>query len=363
MSELLKVDKNYALWIELLSKNFKKMQIKAAVSVNSEMLKFYFEIGKGISERIKNSKYGDNFYEKLSADLCAKIPNVKSFSPRNLRYMQSFYATFSDISILPQVGADSTNILNMPQNDAKLGIKDAIYFNIPWGHIKAILDKYKNNAEKALFYVNKTIENNWSRAVLLNFIDTNLYEREGKAISNFKYKLPESDSDLAQSITKDPYNFDFLTIRENYDEKELKDALMDNIQKFLLELGTGFAFVGREYRLKVGDTEQFLDMLFYNIKLHCYVVIEVKITEFKPSAIGQLGTYIVAVDHELRKEIDAKTIGLLICKTKDSVLAKYALESSGEPIGISEYEISNALPKEFKGSMPTIEELENELSK
>ena len=186
-------------------------------------------------------------------------------------------------------------------------------------------------------------------------------ERQGKAINNFQESLPNIQSDLAKEITKDPYNFDFISIREGYNEKELKDALMGNIQKFLLELGTGFAFVGREYRLVVGKTEEFIDMLFYHIKLHCYIVIEVKISAFKPADIGQLGTYITSVNHILKEENDGPTIGLLICKIKDNILAKYASESSKEPIGISEYQLSKLLPDNFKGTLPSIEEIEEEL--
>ena len=232
---------------------------------------------------------------------------------------------------------------------------------VPWGHHRFIIDKCKGDADKAIFYIRKTIENNWSRAVLLNWLDTNLYERQGKAITNFTTHLPEAHGDLANELTKDPYNFDFLTMTEGYNEKELKDALTNNIVKFLMELGNGFAFVGREYRLEVGSTEQFIDLLFYNMRLHCYVVIEVKTEKFKPADIGQLGTYVVAVNHILKTEIENPTIGLLICKEKDEVLAQYAVEGSGEPIGISEYELSQVYPADFKSSLPTIEEIEKQL--
>ena len=208
----------------------------------------------------------------------------------------------------------------------------------------------------------KTYENNWSRAVLLNFLDTDLYERQGKAVSNFALTLPETQGDLAQAITRDPYNFDFLTIREKYDEQDLKDALMDNIEKFLLELGNGFAFVGREFRLDIGETEEYADMIFYNLRLHCYVVVEVKVEKFQPRDMGQLGTYIVAVNHQLKGENDGPTLGLIICKSKDNVKAQYALEASSQPMGISAYDIKNFLPEDYKSSLPTIEEVEAELS-
>lgn len=253
----------------------------------------------------------------------------------------------------PQIVESNTNEIS-PQVVGKL-------CSIPWGHHRYIMDKCKNDVEKALFYVEKTLENNWSRAVLLNWLSTDLYERQGKALTNFGSVLPEPQDDLAQEITKDPYNFDFLTMREGYNEKELKDALENNILKFLLELGTGFAFVGREYRLMIGNTEKFIDLLFYNISLHCYVVIEVKVDKFESENIGQLGTYVAATNHILKTESDNPTIGLLICKEKDNVLAQYALESSSQPIGISEYELSKLYPADFKGSLPSIEEIEQQL--
>ncbi len=241
----------------------------------------------------------------------------------------------------------------MPQLVAQL-------FSIPWGHHRYIIDKCKN-VDEALFFVNEVKENNWSRDVLLNFFDTNLYKREGKAITNFNEQLPDEDSDLAKQILKDPYNFDFLSIREQYDEKELKDALIDNIQKFMLELGNGFAFVGREKRLLVGQTELYTDLLFYNIKIHAYVVIEVKNRKFKPEDVGQLGAYVASVNHLLKGDKDNDTIGLLICKNKDEVVVKYSLENYNIPVGVSSFELEKFIPEDFKGSLPTIEELENEL--
>ncbi|MBR4662614.1 MAG: DUF1016 domain-containing protein [Lentisphaeria bacterium] len=197
----------------------------------------------------------------------------------------------------------------------------------------------------------------------MNFLDTDLYEREGKAITNFKSTLPLPQGDLAQEITRDPYNFNFLALDTDYREKELKTALIDNITKFLLELGSGFAYMGKEYRLKVGETEQFLDLLFYNINLRCYVIIEVKTGEFTPGDLGQLGTYVVAVNHILKKPDENPTLGLLICKSKDNVLAKYALESSNVPIGVSEYELAKLYPVDFKSTLPSIEEIERELNR
>lgn len=243
-----------------------------------EMLQFYWSIGRDISQMELTAKYGSGFYKKLSSDLKAIFPDSSSFSETNLRYMWRFYELYPLTENLPQLGANFDNE-NLPQLVANSDDYKNIFL-IPWGHHKVIIDKCRGEQQKALFYVNKVIENNWSRAVLLNFLDTGLYDRQGKAITNFQTTLPAVQSDLAQAITKDPYNFDFLTLTEKYNEKELKDALMDNITRFLLELGSGFSFVGREYRLEIGETENFVDMLFFNINLRCYVVLEVKVTEF-----------------------------------------------------------------------------------
>lgn len=358
MGELTYTKAEYKEWLKTISSNFKQCQIKAAAKVNEEMLMFYWKLGRDIHFLSEDNSYGSNFYGRLSADLAKELPDIKSFSPRNLRYMNDFYCMYPNVPIMQQAVAkfEDENLQQAVANK-----NENMIFRIPWGHHIQIMNKCKGEPEKALFFVNKVIENNWSRAVLMNFLDTNLYERQGKAISNFSKMLPDTQSDLAQEMTKDPYNFDFLTLRQDYDEKELKDALMENVQSFLLELGRGFAFVGKEYRLEVGETEQFLDMLFYNIVNHCYVVVEIKTRAFEPGDMGQLGTYVAAVDGILRRENDNQTLGLLICKTKDNVLAKYAVNAVNVPIGISEYEMNNLIPENYKSSMPTIEEIEEEL--
>lgn len=351
MDKLIEVDAQYREWISEVSKRFHQSQIKAAVKVNDEMLRFYWQLGKELHDRKDKFSYGQSFYKTISRDLRRELPDVKSFSETNLRYMQKFAELYSEISNLPQVGEDFRSEEIEP------------LFAIPWGHHKIIIDKCNGNPKKAVFFVNQVIQNNWSRAVLLNFLDTDLYERQGKAITNFNLTLPAIQSDLAQEITKDPYKFDFITLTQSYNEKELKDALMDNIQKFLLELGNGFAFVGREYRIEIGSTENFIDMLFYHIRLHCYVVVEVKVTEFESSYAGQLGTYVVAVNHQLKTEKDEPTLGLLVCKSKDDIKAQYALEASSQPLGVSAYELSKLIPENFKGSLPSIDEIESELRK
>lgn len=333
-----------------MSKRFRQSQIKASVKVNSELLQFYWSLGKDMVEMNIEDRWGEGVIKSLEQDMKKILPNVAGFSRTNLYYIKKFYCIYSQlVKILPQVGGQLDDSLSC-------------LFQIPWTHHKYIMDKIDGDSEKGLFFVRKTQENNWSRAVLLNFLSTNLYERQGKAITNFKETLPELDSDLAQQITKDPYNFNFLSMTNDYREKELKDALINNVEKFLLELGKGFAYLGREYRIDIGGEEKFIDMLFYNVPLHCYVVVEIKTGKFNSDNVGQLGTYVVAVNHQLNTDRDNPAIGLLICKEKNDVLAKYALESTSQPLGISQYELSNLYPEEFKGSLPTIEEIENELN-
>ena len=235
-------------------------------------------------------------------------------------------------------------------------------FSVPWGHHRYLIDKFLDSPQKALFFVRQTVENGWSRDVLLNFISTDLYERQGKAITNFKRTLPDETSDLAQELTKDPYNFAFTGVTGKYNERLLKESLLNNITNFLIELGTGFAYVGKEYRIQVGERENFIDLLFYNLNLSCYVVIEVKIGKFEFADTGQLGGYVVACNHILRREgRDNPTIGLLICKEKDRVQAQYALESSSQPISISEFDLEKFYPEKVEGTIPTIEEIESKL--
>ena len=383
MSELIKIDSEYRSWISEISRRFRQTQIKASIAVNSGMLAFYWSLGRDIVTMKAENRWGSKFMEALSLDLQTELPTAKGFSVTNLRYMRNFYTLYAplikklvDLQIPPQLGGEFQEsplippqvggkiqkaAENVPQLEGQLQIPAILC--IPWGHHKLIIDKFAkgDKIEEALFYVQQTLENNWSRAVLMNFLDTNLYERQGKAITNFKATLPPEKSDLAQELTRDPYCFDFLTLAKGYREKELKDALMENVTKFLMELGKGFAFLGREYRLQVGETEQFMDMLFYNIPLRCYVVVEVKVSDFEPADIGQLLTYVSVVDGIMRKKEDGQTIGLLICKTKDNVLAKYATAGVSLPIGISEYELSNLLPDDFKATLPSISEIENGL--
>ena len=358
MSDLIHIDKEYKTWIEGLVLLYRQQQVKAAVKVNEEVIRFYWTLGKDISERAYDNKYGSHFYENVSQDLRSKMDNVKGLSESNIRYAKRFYDLYSGIFANLQQPAEnsSSKILQQPAETF-----DCLT-SIPWTHHLYIIDKAKGDFLKAFFYVQKTKENNWSRNMLLNMMASGLYEREGHAISNFRQTLPTPDSDLAQQMTKDPYNFSFLTMTDDYKETELKDALIGNIAKTLLELGRGFAYMGKEIRIKIGETEKFLDMLFYCVPLHRYVVVEVKTGKFDSNNVGQLGTYVVAVNHQLNTEGDNPAIGLLICQEKDTVLAQYALESSSQPLGVSEYELSKVYPENFKSSLPSIEEIENELN-
>lgn len=375
----------YADWIREVSRRYRRSQIKAAVAVNTEMLKFYFGIGRDISLMEADQPWGSGFLKKVSLDLKTQMPDAGCFSPTNLKYMRYFWRLYSPFLSSPQVGDELSPVIR-PQLGDKLETGDTQngitpfspqvgavplqfkgpsahpIFQVPWGHHKLLIDKFAYAPETALFYVNETAKNGWSRSVLLNFLDTGLHGRKGKALSNFAASLPEPDSDLAQEITKDPYCFDFIALTPRYREKELKDVLMAHIERFLLELGQGFMLVGREYRLAVGSKEVYADLLFFHMELNRYIVVEVKTTDFDPGHLGQLGLYVSAVNHLLRKPSHGPTVGLLVCKTKDNTMVKWALESTQQPIGVSEYRISESLPKEIAGGLPSIEEIESGIS-
>ena len=366
------IDKNYKQWVKALVERYRETLVRASVKVNSEQLMYNFLLGRDIVEMHVEERWGEGVIPQLSKDLKREMPTVEGLSVTNLRYCRRFYLLYCKlVTIHPHLGGelmvDADNAIR-PQVEGELSTRilpqetEAI-FRVPWGHHKLILDKVRGDVNKAIFYINQTIENGWSRSLLLNWIDTGMYERAGKSLTNFSVTIPNPSSDLAQELTKDPYNFAFAGVTKRHNEAELKLALLKNITDFLVELGTGFAYVGREYRLQVGHTENFIDLLFYNLKLRCYVVIEVKIGKFSPADIGQIGSYIVAVNHQLREEgKDNPTIGLLICRSKDNTQAQYALESSSQPIGISEYELEKFYPEKLEGIIPSIEEIEEKLN-
>ena len=301
MSKLIKTDAEYSRWIQELKERYRSSQIKAATQVNREMLRFYWSLGRDIVARDVENVYGSGFYRNLSQDLKAAIPEAEGFSRQNLQYMKKMYLLYSEVSTSCQqlVGISATDNCQQAVGNF-IDTNDDVIFSIPWGHHCVIIDKFSDNPKTALFYAHKVVEEGWSRNVLKSFIDTCLHLRQGKALTSFSRLLPAPDSDLAQELTKDPYIFDFTEMTEPYKERELKKALMANISRFLLELGSGFAYVGEEYRLKVGHTEQFIDLLFYNVRLHAYCVIEVKTGTFGAGDVGQLGTYMTAVNHILK---------------------------------------------------------------
>ncbi len=373
MTELIK-DPDFKQWLVDLKVRIRQSQIRAMVKVNDEMLRLYWDMGRDITVRQMDAVWGGRFFDNLSKELKAEFPDMQGFSVTNLKYCKYFYQFYSRDNTIRQQLVDefSLDAEHKSQCDENKQIvirqqaadefRYSPLFLIPWGHHMLIIDKCKSVPE-ALFYVQKTIKNGWSRAVLMNFIEAGLWQSQGKAVNNFDRLLPDVQSDLAKETLKDPYNFDFLTLTENYKEKELEDALVENITKFLLELGQGFAFVGRQYPIKVGNRERNIDLLFYHLELRCYVVIELKAKGFEPEHTGKLGYYVTAVNHILKKETDNPTIGMLVVKDKDNFEAQYSLESSSQPIGISEYTLSKLVPENFKSSLPSIEDIERELNK
>lgn len=338
---LIKQNASYKKWLTELKQKVSTIQIKAAVAVNSEMLRFYWELGADIVEKQASSNWGDGFIKQLSIDLMAEFSDVKGFSERNLKYIRQWYLFYSQ---KPAIGQ---------QPVAQLA-------EIPWGHNLAIITKC-HDPEEAIYYVLSTLLHNWSRSVLIHQIESRLFEREGKAITNFTNSLPAVQSDLAQQTLKDPYIFDFMTLTKDYTEHDLEKSLVDHISHFLLELGTGFAYIGRQIPLQVGRNEFFIDLLFYHTHLHCYVVIELKTVDFEPEHAGKLNFYIKAVDEKMRQEGDSPTIGILLCKSKDKLVAEYALSDIHKPIGISEYHLTQSLPENLRSSLPSIEDIEAEL--
>ena len=344
MKELVSIE--YKAWVESLKNKFRTSQIKASIKVNTTLLEFYWNLGEEIVEKQEEHKWRSGFLAKLSHDLSSEFSDIKGFSYRNIRFIKQWYLFWQQA------------VANMENENWQQLV--AILFQVPWGHHQIILNKIKN-VDEAIYYVQNTMKNGISRDILLHQIESNLFERDGKAITNFENTLPPIQSDLAQEITKNPYNFDFLALTQDYQERELEDALTQNITHFLLELGSGFAFVGRQYKLNIGGDEFKIDLLFYHIKLRCYVVVELKATSFKPEHAGKLSFYTSAIDGELKGSDDNPTIGILICKSKNNTVVEYALKDINKPLGISEYHLTESLPKEYQSSLPSIEEIEAKL--
>ncbi len=359
------LDNAYKDWLIELKQKVRTAQLKAAVAVNTELIMLYWELGKMITD--KQTAWGSKFLEQLSQDLCTEFPDMQGFSERNLKYCRQFYQFYVP-SIEQQVVAqlkqanqtNDTSQIVSPENFITVFRQQPVA-QIPWGHNILIFSKSKS-ADEAEFYASQTLQNGWSRNILSQQINANLFQRQGKAIHNFQNTLPEITSDLAQQMIKDPYQFDFLALTDNYKERELENALVNNITNFLLELGSGFAYIGRQVPLMIGDQEYFIDLLFYHLKLRAYVVVELKTTDFIPEYAGKLSFYLSAANDLLKHSTDNPTIGLMICKNKNNIIAEYALKDINQPIGVSEYQLSKLFPEEFKSSLPTIEEIEKELS-
>lgn len=310
------------------------------------MLRFYWSVGEDIEKRQLENRYGVQFYERVSKDLKKALGLTRGLSETTIRYTHYFYRLYSQVVVNPQQDVEDFKVI----------------FQIPWSHHVSIIDKVKGDARKGLFFARKSLENNWGRAVLLNFLSSDLYERQGLAQTNFAITLPEPESDLAQDLLKSPYDFSFLSGKEKYKEAELKKSLIAHIADFLVELGRGFAYVGREFRLVAGGKEKHIDLLFYVIPLHRYCVIEVKVTEFDFPDLGQLAGYVAMVDDLLNTDGDKPAIGLLICKEKNNVLARYALSAINRPMGISEYEVAlQSIPDDLREVLPSPEEIEKGL--
>lgn len=347
-SELIQNQADYRTWLGELKSRFRQVQLKAAVTVNVALLQFYWDLGADIVSRQAQADWGSGFLKQLSADLMLEFPEMKGFSASNLKYIRQWHLFWaSDVIGQQPVG----QLAEQPVSPI---------LTIPWGHNLAIIAQCKQHDE-ALYYVLATQAHGWSRSVLTHQIESGLWQREGKAITNFAQTLPAAQSDLATQMLKDPYKFDFFSLSREYTERELESRLIEHITQFLLELGAGFAYLGRQVPLQVGEREFFLDLLFYHARLHCYVVVELKTGDFEPEHAGKLNFYIKAIDEQLRGEGDQPTIGLLLCKNKDRLVAEYALSDIHKPMGISAYTLSHILPESLRDKLPSIEAIEREL--
>jgi predicted nuclease of restriction endonuclease-like (RecB) superfamily len=328
---------DYKTFLRELKKKIQKAQIRAALSVNRELVLLYWQIGRDILIRQQQEGWGAKIVDLLSKDLKRSFPEMKGFSARNLTYMKTFAEAYPDFEFTQQAAAQ-----------------------IPWSHNCIILDKVRG-FEQRKWLIQQTVQNGWSRAVLTHQIESRLYERSGASVSNFEQSLPTPQSDLAREILKDPYNFDFITLDMEAHERDIEKGLVQHIRSFLLELGVGFAFLGSQYHIEIGDQDFYVDLLFYHVRLRCFVVVDLKATEFKPEYAGKMNFYLSAVDDLFRHKHDSPTIGLILCKTKNKVVAEYALRDINKPIGISGFQITEIVPDKLKGNLPTIEELETEL--
>ncbi len=339
MSEKLSpIPEGYETFLAEIKERVRSAQVQAALAVNRELVFLYWSIGRDILGREKSEGWGAKIVNRVAADLSHAFPDMKGFRVRNVRYMRALAEAYPDAEFVQQVVAQ-----------------------LPWGHNVRLLDSVKEPAERE-WYLRQTAQNGWSRNVLVHQIEGGLYARQGKALTNFSRTLPQPQSDLAQQLIKDPYNFDFLTLAPELNERELERSLIEHVRDFILELGKGFAFLGSQYHLEVGDQDFYLDLLFYHVRLHCYVVFDLKIEDFKPEFAGKMNFYLAAIDEQLRQPEDKPSIGIILCKGRNEVIVEYALRDMSKPMGVAQYQLThgNALPNELKDELPTIAELSKE---
>jgi predicted nuclease of restriction endonuclease-like (RecB) superfamily len=337
-SQLLPI--NYKDFFEEIKKKILEAQLRASLSVNSELVKLYWSIGKSILEKQSKEGWGAKIIDRMAKDLATEFPGISGFSVRNLKYMRKFAEIYPD-----------------PQ------FVQTLLAQIPWWHNILLIEKLKD-PDARNWYAHQVLQKGWSGRALEEAIKSNLYKRQGKAVTNFKTCLPDPHSRLAIDILKSPYNFGFLSLTNDYVEKELERGLIDNLEKLILELGQGFAFIGRQYHIEIAGDDYYLDMLFYHIKLRCFCVVELKTTDFKPEYAGKLNFYLAAVDRQIKHPSDNPSIGMIICRTKNDLKVEYSLERSTMPMGVSEYEVTilDTLPKELEGTLPTAAEIEAKLT-
>lgn len=345
---MLEDPKNYRSFLDSIKTRIQEARIRAALAVNKELVQLYWTIGKEIAEKQTKDGWGKGVIDRLGKDLQNAFPGIKGFSTSNIFRMRKFFLFCQKVAQAEPLLSKSPIPL--------------ILLDIPWRH-NVILIERLDTWQEVLWYAQQTVDHGWSRSALEDQIKSAPYKKIGRAITNFEKRLPNPQSQLAKEVLKDPYSFDFLTLTAGYQEKELEAGLIKHIQNFLLELGAGFAFLGSQYPIKVGKESFYIDLLFYHTKLHCYCVVELKTTNFKPEYAGKLNFYLKAVDMEIKQPEDNPTIGILLCKTKDNLIVEYALSDISKPIGVAEYEtkILSSLPDNLKGSLPTIEEIEEEL--
>jgi predicted nuclease of restriction endonuclease-like (RecB) superfamily len=342
-------NENHKDWFQLISQKITAARVATSIKVNTDLLQLYYDIGSSIIDVQDRLGWGSQVIDKLSHHINNKLPGSKGFSVRNLKYMRAFAQAYPDFPMVQ---------VPLAQNQ-KVQVSLA---QIPWYHHISLLTKVKS-LEDRLFYIQETATNGWSRDTMLLQIKSNLHLRQGSAITNFEHTLPEIQSDLAKQTIKDPYVFDFLTLSDDFKEKELENQLIEHVSKFLLELGKGFAFLGKQYHLEIASQDYYIDLLFYHTTLKCYVVIELKNTKFLPEYAGKLNFYLSAVDDTLKQESDQPSIGILLCRDKNNIEVEFALRGMSQPMGVSEFNLTEVLPDNLKSSLPTVEELEKELEK